>query len=237
MTDKTEAIQTPIRAKFSALPGFVRMALIAGGAIVGITLISGVLSTLIPKEDKTVQPLNLVQPDQAAPSPSPTAATDLEMQRQTAWEGVKQSREQLLSSLSEIDTALRISRAQKWQIFAAQQCQQAGANKCPSSYKWLLDKYTTAAADIQREMFAGRVSVDAETVSRLRQKRDELMDLAIALSLDVNGNSPQPYILTQRFSGNVEDVLKAGLNFESLRQAAAMQAYEGQQQQQGGQQK
>ena len=236
MQDKP--LENPIRAKFAALPGVVRMGLIAGGAIVSITVVSGILSTIVPKEDKTTQPLNLVQPDQASPSPSPTAATDLEMQRQTAWEGVRQSREQLLSSLSELDNALRISRAQKWQIFAAQQCQQAGANRCPSSYKWLLDKYTTAAADIQREMFAGRVSVDSDTVSRLRSKRDELMDLAIALSLDVNGNSPQPYVLTQRFSGNIEDVLKAGMNFESLRQAAAMQAYEGQQQQQqGGQQK
>lgn len=228
-------LENPIKSKFSALPGIVRMALIAGGAIVGITLISGLLTTLVPKEDKTTQSLNLVQPDSPTPSPSSTAATDLEMQRQTAWEGVKQSREQLLSSLSEIDTALRISRGQKWQIFAAQQCQREGANKCPSSYKWLLDKYTTAAADIQREMFAGKVSVDSETVAKVRSKRDELMDLAVALSLDVNGNSPQPYVLTQRFSGNIEDLLKAGMNFESLRQAAAMQAYEGQQQ--GGQQK
>ena len=233
MQDKT----TEIKSKFAALPGVVRMALIAGGVLLGFTVVSGILSTIVPKEDKTTQPLNLVQPDQASPSPSPTAATDLEMQRQTAWEGVRQSREQLLSSLSELDNALRISRAQKWQIYAAQQCQREGAQKCPSSYKWLVDAYTRAAADIQREMFAGRVSVDSDTVSRLRQKRDELMDLATALSLDVNGNSPQPYILTGRFSGNIEDVLKAGMNFESLRQAAAMQAYEGQQQKQGGQQK
>jgi hypothetical protein len=153
MQDKP--LENPIRAKFAALPGVVRMGLIAGGVIVGITVVSGVLSTIVPKEDKTTQPLNLVQPDQA-PSPSPTAATDLEMQRQTAWQEVRQSREQLLSSLAEVDNALRISRAQKWQTYAAQECQREGAHKCPSTYKWLLDRYTTAAAEIQREMFAGQ---------------------------------------------------------------------------------
>jgi hypothetical protein len=176
---------------------------------------------------------DLVAPNQAEQQ----TPLELEGQRQQAWQSVRDANQGLTSSVTDFETQLRFARAQKWQLFANQKCQDEGAKQCPSSYSWLLNAYRDQAARVQRLMFAGRVNTDADTVDKFRTERDRLLDIGAAISLEISGTAPRPFIPTAELSNSIETLYEKGGEFESLRQAIAAKAYEQSQQQQGGQQR
>lgn len=223
-----------LQERITKAPALIKMLLFIGGGLTTLTVVGAVFSLAGNLISNPVQRIgepvaigNVVAPP--GESEKPTDPMDLEAQRQAAWEQVKAASAGLRDSTAELENQIRFARAQRWQMFANEECREQGPQQCPSTYSWLLATYRAKAADLQRRMFAGRLTTDSETVSAFRADLGALNDIGAALALEISGTPPRTFIPTAEINGAIESVYEKAGNFEAARQSAAIRSYEGQQ--------
>lgn len=228
----TPQLPDPIQAKIDGLPGVARMA-IAGGSVVAVLAIAGfglqMVGGLLSNEPKPIGQATTILEPSGAPQETeePMDAVEAQNARAAAWEAVRGGRIELDSAIRGVTEQVRFSRAQRWQIYAAQQCQLEGPETCPSVYQWLVNAYRGKAAAIHREFLRdSRLSTDSETVNAFRLAIAELQDLSAAMALEQSGTMPKPDVFTAQLGDSIEEFFEQASTFESLRTFEAIQNYE-----------
>jgi hypothetical protein len=172
----------------------------------------------------TGQPTVIALPES---SPLPIATAEPSTQtRDESWGRLRASVTALEQTTNDLDTQLRAARAQRWLLFAANRCQELGASGCSSPRSLLLDLYLGASSNLQNKIRTGQIPVDAPSVQEWREKVADLRDMAQALSLDITGTQPIPFVATSDVSAAIDGVFTDAAKFDSLRQQQQLQQFE-----------
>lgn len=220
-----------IKTKLAGMPGAVKMLMLAGGGILAIALlghalnlagkVSGNQPSVIGKEQSIA---DLIQP---TPAPSPAAGQVPAVNNQELWDAVGTEQKRLSDAIDTAQARLTNARAQRWLVFASQQCNQQGLSQCTSPYSYLLTAYQAQAAVVQQMLLEGKIATDNETATRFRVEAQTLQDIGAALSTNVSGAPQQPYVEVIDLSAAIESVYTKASQFESFRQSQASQTYGG----------
>lgn len=188
-------IQLP--ARITALPSAMKMALLASGGIAGLMIVGSGLSLLGyilnfgPSE--IVQPLPESLSVPAANSPEDASPSGFE----ASQKAVDMAYIGLEGQVADLDSQVRLGRAARWQQWAVVECnknptcgnpQEILSQRLSVGIRDLNDllQQTTTSEDAEgRSVVVMReeLSLHARSVAQYRAKRDELLDIAKALSL------------------------------------------------------
>lgn len=221
-TESTDGTNDPPKG----VQGLPKM-LITGGMVVGgfsaLMIAFSFGGSLFSSAPTVGQPTVISLPES---SPLTTATAEPSTQtRDQSWGKLKASVTTLEQSANDLDSQLRDARAQRWLLFAASRCQELGTG-CSSPRSLLLDFYLGSAAAIQNKIRTGQVPVDSQSVKEWREKIADLRDMAQALSLDITGTQPIPFVTTSDISSAIDNVFTDAAKFDSLRQQQQQQQFE-----------
>jgi hypothetical protein len=224
------------KAWIAGLPKAVKVVGSLLGLFIGLAIIGGVIESLQPTVKKTSSlSLEQVTPN-TAPSPEATeTASGLDAQRKQAWQEVKVAYSQLQTSTSEFEQQLLESRAQRWLIAANTACNKDP--ECESPYAYLLNKYQEYGAELQRITKGGRLRTDAATMNRYYETEGALKEIAQALVTSPSSTPVQTTIPTKAVDDALDGLSRVAGSYDSLREAAAQEAYQQPQDEQGEPQK
>ena len=214
----------PKEAQSNRIPGLLRMAGIAGGALLAITVLgfllrqAGSLSNSSPQAIGEIVALPPFAQALAPPISSPEASPTPQASQQELWDAIGSENQRLIQAISATENKLTQARAQRWWLHAINKCNEEGLIACPSPYTWLLRAYQAQAATVQQIVLEGKIPVDAETANLYRNDIQQLQDIATALSLPVGGSAPEPFVQTVDLSGAIEQLYTKAAQYEAFRQ-------------------
>jgi hypothetical protein len=216
-----------VNAQPQGIRGLPKMLVTGGVAVGGLSLLMVSFTfggSLLSSAPTVGQPTVIALPE-AAPSPTATAEPSTQTRDESGGR-LRASVTSLEQTSTALDTQLRDARAQRWLLFAASRCQQLGAGGCSSPRSLLLDYYLGSSAAIQNKIRAGQIQVDSASVRAWREKISDLRDMAQALSLDITGTQPIPFVATSDVSAAIDGVFTDAAKFDSLRQQQQQQQFE-----------
>lgn len=199
-----------------SVPNLVKFAAI-GATLIALPPLAGMLGGVLD-----FNPQEHTEPLPSAAQPSPPAesapATDSTEASREAWSRVQVAKSTLMDHLAQTDTAILTSRAQQWWLFARQVCAKLGAEKCPSPYSFLSDRYLIEAAKLQRLGISGKFATDAQTTERYLQQRWVVQEIAEALSSIPSGSdAPVNWVASGVLTESIDELMRKARDFESLR--------------------
>lgn len=220
-----------IKNKLAGMPGAAKMLLLAGSGILAIALLGHALNlagkvasnqpSTIGKEQSLA---DLIQP---SPVPSPATEQQSTINNQELWDSVGVEQKRLADAIDTAQARLTNARAQRWLVFASQQCNQQGLSQCTSPYSYLLKAYQAQAALVQQMLLEGKIATDNATANRFRIESQTLEDIGAALSTPVSGTPQQPFVEVIDLASAIESVYSKASQFESFRQSQSAQTYSG----------
>jgi len=237
--------------RYKSLPNYVQIFVLlvsVGLALTLLTTVVGFLGSLFTNGAQQSGPALSLQSAGVNPSPSPSpspSASATPEQRKQLWDNVVLQYRNLESRIETVDDFSRQVMANTRRQEANTKCAAQGAAQCRSDFQFLMRQfllkyqqfsvYTTAIDTVaaspgskkpRAQIQSDKMVLNADNIQNYRRIRDELLDLAYALST-VGNDSPQ-FTLTVDLNKSLADYATALQNYEVLRQQEATQTYQAQ---------
>lgn len=205
-------------SKIATMPAPLKMAVLAGGGLIGLMVLGATLGAVGKLLD--FGPAEIVQPlPQPQESPIPAGSPkDI-----SGWEESQKALDiayiGLESAIADLDSQARLGRAARWQQWAVVECNRDASCPNPQSVltKQLAIRTQRLNAIVQTSSTAkdaeGRtivslrqeLSLHARTIATYRAQRDELLDIAKALSLKPGSTAPINFIPSNGLAQSLDE--------------------------------
>lgn len=206
-------------SKIATMPAPLKMAVLAGGGLIGLMVLGATLGAVGRLLD--FAPSEIVQPLPEAQE-SPIAANS--PKDVSGWEESQKALDiayiGLESQIADLDSQARLGRAARWQQWAVVECNKDP--QCPNAQSILSKRLAIASQRINTLIQTSSTSKDAEgkvivslrqelslharSIAAYRSQRDELLDIAKALSLRPGSSAPINFIPSNGVAESISQI-------------------------------
>ena len=185
---------------------FIFYGVAIAGVVLGLSIVGKLLS---PNETQKPVETVVVEP---SPTPQQPVEDDSLPRSEQLQMDLEQGYRTLEASFIELNSEVRMGRAQRWLDQARWECNRLGYEQCPSPQHWLrlsygqyrdkLNELIVRETQVQGGTISNpQLSLDDKAIAEYRQLSSTLLDIAYALQLRPNASSRRVVVNTgeQRF--------------------------------------